>query len=198
MKTIEVIYVSKHRTGVRNADGEKRVFMVRSNIPTRPPSFATKLAKYLGIALFAGALALSACSTNSSTEIAVGMPPAHHLFIGPDAATRLPEARELSTTLNRYLRGKHRIVKARYFEASEPTSWVAIAKMTASQLRGNGYIAIDEGLPKHPDYHSPGYDLIDVYPKLLKGKAFAVAMRREPLANGRILVGYFMLEEVGE
>jgi hypothetical protein len=151
--------------------------------------------KYIGFHVCAAILTLSACSTNSGMEGAAQIPPAPYLFADLGAVKKRPEAKELSATLTRYLRGKHRIVKAQYFEIAVRTNWVAISKMTASQLRDNGHIRINDDQYPQPDWHRPGYDLIDLYPKLSQSGAFAVAMHREPMANGRILVGYFILEE---
>lgn len=92
------------------------------------------------------------------------------------------EGRALLATLTDYLRGRHGVGGASFYEVDGAVPWNAVSKFVANAMANQGL------RPAHLPEHEPGIDLIDLYEG---GKVpFAVVMAPRPNPAGRRLVAY--------
>lgn len=95
----------------------------------------------------------------------------------------------LTDALTGYLRGKYRVKRARFFViAPQDVTWNALDHFADSHLQ-----AVNARRESF-NWHRAGYDLYSVW-SLNEAWTMhvAVALTREPLADGRLLIGYFEL-----
>lgn len=107
--------------------------------------------------------------------------------LSPQQQTRTEQA--LSSWLSNYMKGEYTITAQRYFLTRKDfTTWNAVEK-----LIGN-YVEQDlGGTQERYSWHDPGIDLVAVWKVGDDPRRIAVAMTKEPLTDGRRLIGYFEL-----
>ena len=98
----------------------------------------------------------------------------------------------LAQAVETYLHGRYRLRASRYFALdADRTTWVAIEKQAAQDVAAAAPQAHQESF----NWHRVGYDTIAVWALTPEWKQHvAVALAREPLPDGRRLVGYFALD----
>jgi hypothetical protein len=108
-------------------------------------------------------------------------------------AEKVPEAKELTEMVDGLVQKDFSIVGSRFFKEDGRVSWSEVQLYVANQRDPNR--TMTGGSAKAIPYGRVGLELINVYPAEGSQPAFAVAMRKEPLADGTKLVGYFTLKK---
>ncbi len=145
--------------------------------------------------IVASLLLSAACSVSSNPQqertMKISSAVTPDMMVDADA----PEAKHLSKVVDAYLRNGYTIVEAQFYKDTADTEWSMISQYVASERAAGRKIEPGGGKPQRPEWHTM-FDLIDVYPADNHHGAFAVAMAKEPLSDGKKLVGYFTLKPV--
>ena len=106
-----------------------------------------------------------------------------------DADASAGEVAALTQTVESYVHDRYRLRASRFFTlAPERTTWVAIEKQVGQHVQAAAPMAHQESF----NWHRVGYDTIAVWALTPEWKQHvAVALARDPLPDGRRLVGYF-------
>jgi hypothetical protein len=93
----------------------------------------------------------------------------------------------LDANVTKYLRSQYKIKSATYYKVDPVLSWQQVVKPVQNEMA-------EKFVPRVSyDWHSPGIDLIEVFPQ---GKsAFAVAMLVSEKKGAPHLIGYYVLEK---